>query len=373
MFDFRRVCCGPAFFLCALAFALSGSTKCWAQFETELVAEGLEHPWALAFLPESGYLVTERVGRLRKISPDGELSEPIAGLPDIFVKSQGGLMDLVLAPDFEQTRMIYFSYAVGTAEANTTELARATLDNESLRGFEVLFTAQPRRNRPVHYGGRILFLPDGSLLLTLGDGFDLREQAQNLGNHIGTIVRLLPNGDIPADNPFTDQPDALDAIYSYGHRNPQGIVVDPVNDIVWSHEHGPRGGDELNQIVAGENYGWPVATQGIDYSGALISPFENWSEARNPEWVWTPSIAPAGMALYLGTQFPEWNGDLLIASLAERSLRRVDLEADQVVGDSIVELDIDERLRDVRVGPDGGIYLLIDSAEGQIRRLRARP
>ncbi len=356
-----------------LILALFSSAAVSAQMKTEVLADGLEYPWALAFLPDGDLLVTERVGRLRRVSISGEVSAPIAGLPDILVKSQGGLMGLVLAPDFEASGWLYLSYATGQSDANATRLARARLAGDRLSDFEVLFTAEPLRNRPVHYGARMAFLPDGSLLLTLGDGFDLREQAQSLSSYTGSIVRLLPNGQIPDDNPFIGTPGALGAIYTYGHRNPQGLVVDTVTGTIWSHEHGPRGGDELNRLIAGENYGWPIATRGIDYSGARISPFETWPEAREPEWVWTPSIAPAGMAIYRGDAFTDWDGDLLIASLAERSLRRVDLDADRVVGDYLIELDIDERLRDVRVSPDGSILLLTDSAEGRILRLLPNP
>jgi glucose/arabinose dehydrogenase len=353
-----------------LALALLSSAAAGADYRTEVIAEGLEYPWALAFLPDGGYLVTERVGRLRRIAPDGQLSEPIAGLPDIFVKSQGGLMGLLLARDFETSGTLFLSYATGTAESNSTRLARARLIDGALRELEVIFTAEPNRDRPVHYGGRMDWLPDGSLLLTLGDGFDLREQAQNPANHIGTIVRLLPDGTPPADNPFVDSVAARSEIFSYGHRNPQGIVVDPISGTIWSHEHGPRGGDEINRLIAGENYGWPIATEGIDYSGARISPFESRPGLRDPEWVWTPSIAPAGLAIYRGDEFPDWNGDLLVASLAERSLRRVDLDGSEVVGDLRVDLDIDERLRDVRVSPSGGIFLLTDREDGQLLRLR---
>lgn len=279
-------------------------------------------------------------------------------------------MGLALAPDFEASAVLYLSYAVGTPEDNTTQLARARLVGDALVDLEVIFTAEPTRTRPVHYGGRMAWLADDTLLLTLGDGFDLREQAQNLGTHIGTIVRLRPDGSAPMDNPFVGSVAALDEIFSYGHRNPQGIVVDAASGTIWAHEHGPRGGDEINRLVAGENYGWPIATTGIDYSGARISPFESRPDMRDPEWVWTPSIAPAGLALYRGDEFPDWQGDLLVASLAERSLRRVDLNDNEVIADELIELDIDDRLRDVRVSPSGGVYLLTDREDGQLLRLR---
>jgi aldose sugar dehydrogenase len=352
----------------AVAIGLTGLSHA---FQIETVAEGLEHPWAIAFLPDGRMLVTERAGRLRVIDRDGQLlSEPVSGVPQALVRAQGGLMDIALDPDHETNGWIYLSLAHGNRRANTTRLVRGRLDGMEWIDNEVTFTATPTRNRPVHYGGRIAFLADGTLLLTLGDGFDDREQAQKLDSHTGTIIRIHPDGSIPSDNPFVGQPDALPEIYSYGHRNPQGIVSDLETGLVWSHEHGPRGGDELNLIEAGENYGWPVATHGIDYSGAQITPYSSRPGMKDPKIDWTPSIAPAGMSQYRGELFEGWHGDLLVASLVEQSIRRIRLDGQTVVSDDIVPLNIGQRLRDVRVGPDGAIYVLTDRSDGQVLRIR---
>ncbi len=340
-----------------------------AAFELETIAEGLEHPWALAFLPDGQMLVTERAGRLRRIDGEGLVSEPINSVPRAYVKSQGGLMDIALHPDYEENGWVYLTLAYGTSEANATRLVRGRIDSMTWVDNEVVFTARPTRDTPVHYGARMAFLPDGTLLLSIGDGFDYREQAQRLDSHTGSIVRLHDDGKIPGNNPFVRRENALPEIFSYGHRNPQGIVIDPNSGRIWSHEHGPRGGDELNLIERGVNYGWPIVTAGIDYSGARISPFTTRSGMRDPVLVWTPSIAPAGMAIYQGSVFPGWQGDLLIASLAERSLRRVALDGINIEEHELVELDLDERLRDVRVSPDGHIYLLTDSKNGRVLRL----
>ena len=351
----------------ALLISLSASLQ---GFQVETVADGLEHPWAIAFLPDGRKLVTERAGRLRLIDEDGELvSDPVSGVPQAFVRSQGGLMEVVLDPNHESNGWIYLSLAHGNGRANATRVVRGRLDGLRWIDNEVIFTATPTRNRPVHYGGRIAFMADGTLLLTLGDGFDAREQAQKLDSHTGTIVRIHRDGSVPTDNPFVDQPDALPEIYSYGHRNPQGIVFDHETGLVWSHEHGPKGGDELNLIRAGENYGWPVATHGIDYSGARITPYTSRPGMVDPLIDWTPSIAPAGMSQYRGELFADFDGDLLVASLVERSIRRIRLDGETVVTDEILPLEINRRLRDVRVGPDGAIYILTDHANGEILRI----
>lgn len=355
----------------AFFIALGLSVAAWpaGDFQVESVVSGLEHPWALAFLPDGRLLVTERPGRLRVVA-DGELIEaPVGGVPDAFVRGQGGLMDVALDPRYEETGWIYLTLAYGESGASTTRLVRGRLRDMRWVDSEVLFTAEPFRQRPVHYGGRIAFLGDGTLLLTLGDGFDDREQAQELGNHIGAIVRLNRDGSVPADNPFVGRDGALAAIYSYGHRNPQGIVHDPVADTTWAHEHGPRGGDELNRIEPGGNYGWPVATTGIDYSGARISPFTEQPGMRSPELEWTPSIAPAGMSQYRGALFADWDGDLLVASLVEQTIRRIDLDGMEVRGQSTLALDLGQRLRDIRVGPDGALYILTDQENGELLRI----
>ncbi len=353
--------------LTILLIVANGSTA--YAFDIETVAEGLEHPWSIAFLPDGRMLVTERAGRLRVIADNRLLDQPVSGVPGSFVHSQGGLMDIALAPDFETSGWIYLTQAVGDRRANTTRVVRGRLDGMNWVDNQNVFTAQPNRDRPVHYGGRMAFLADGTFLLTLGDGFDDREQAQKLDTHTGTIVRLHPDGSVPTDNPFVNQSDGRPEIYSYGHRNPQGIVFDPETGLVWSHEHGPRGGDELNLIRAGENYGWPVATHGVDYSGAKVTPYTSRPGMVDPKIDWTPSIAPAGMSQYRGALFAGWEGDLLVASLVERSIRRIQLDNDQVISDEIVPLDIDRRLREIQVGPDGALYILTDHADGQVLRV----
>ncbi len=350
--------------------ALTSGLASAQAYQIETVASGLEHPWSIAWLPEGTALVTERAGRLRLLR-DGQLAEePVAGLPEVYAASQGGLFEALPDPDFADNQLVYISFAHGTPEANATRVIRARLEGMRLVDRDVLFTAAPPKDTPVHYGGRMTFLPDGTLLIGLGDGFDFREQAQLLDNHFGKIVRIDTDGSVPSDNPFVDTEGALPEIYSYGHRNVQGLLYDAETGIVWQHEHGPRGGDEINRIRPGENYGWPVATHGIDYSGAMISPYESRPGMVDPELVWTPSIAPAGMTIYRGDLFPQWAGDLFVSALAGRYLRRVEL-VDGSIGDQHVMLaERDERLRDVRTGPDGALYVLVDAADGKILRIR---
>ncbi|TVS11115.1 MAG: PQQ-dependent sugar dehydrogenase [Wenzhouxiangella sp.] len=338
-------------------------------YRVEALAEGLEHPWALVWLNEDRILISERAGRLRVFEHGALRPDPVADVPASFVRAQGGLQDLVLHPDHAENGWIYLSLAHGDAAANATRVVRGRLDGNRWIDNEVIFTAAPTKATAVHYGARMAFMNDGTLLVSVGDGFDLREQAQRLDSHIGSIVRITDSGQVPPDNPFIDRPDALPEIYSYGHRNVQGLVVDPATGLVWSHEHGPRGGDELNLIRPGRNYGWPVATHGIDYSGARITPYTSRPGMEDPLIDWTPSIAPAGMSQYRGELFPDWHGDLLVASLAERSLRRVRIDGEQALGDEIIPLGLDRRLRDVQIGPDGALYLLTDEANGALLRV----
>lgn len=334
-------------------------------YTISVVADGLQYPWSLAFLPDGRLLVTERSGQLRLVDNQG-LSAPLTGVPEVFAKSQGGLFDVVLHPDYRENGWIYLSYAHGNNNANATRLARARLKGSALVDLEVLFTATPWKDTPVHYGGRFAFLGDNTLLLGIGDGFDYREMAQYNTSHLGTMVRLHDDGSIPADNPFIDDSDSLDAIWSYGHRNPQAIVYDQESGAVIAHEHGPAGGDELNIIERGMNYGWPIATYGRDYSGAAISPFSEYAGTRQPLLHWTPSIAPSGMALVRGAAFPALDGDLLIATLRAREVRRIHRQADQTIIQQSLFREIGQRIRDVRVAPDGSLYLLTDSNNGQI-------
>ena len=342
-----------------------------ADYRVETLAEGLEHPWSIVFLPDGTRLVTERPGRLRVIDRDGRLQQaPVHGLPDdIHTGGQAGLMDLALAPDFAGSRQVFLTYACGTHSRNHLCLGRGRFEGGRLAGFEELFRTRPGKKGNVHYGGRLAFLPDDTLLLTTGDGFDYREQAQNTANHLGAVLRLNQEGAAPGDNPFVDDPDAADAIYSYGHRNPQGIVRDPETGRVYINEHGPRGGDEINILEPGANYGWPVVTRGVDYTGALVTPFTQKAGMVDAILNWTPSIAPSGLTLYDGDLFPHWQGDLFSGALAARKVQRVRLEGGEVVGqDSLLE-GPGRRIRDVRTAPDGALVLLTDHADGEILRL----
>lgn len=353
-----------------LALGLCVGALAHADYRIETVTGGLEHPWSLAFLPDGRMLVTERVGRLRLIDAQGKLqAEPISGLPAPFVATQAGLMEVALDPEFASDPWIYLSYAHGSIDANNTRLARAHLVDGELRDLEVLFTAQPAKAGASHYGGRIAFLPDDTLVLTLGDGFDWREQAQNPANHLGKTVRLNRDGSIPEDNPLRGQAGAAEEIYSLGHRNVQGIVYDGKRKRLYSHEHGPKGGDELNLIQAGGNYGWPLTSFGVDYTGAMVTPFTELPGYLSPQLHWTPSVAPSGLALYTGDRFPQWKGDLFVSTLAEQSVRRVRLVKGRLAGEDILFQELEERIRGVYNGPDGALYLLTDSAEGRLLRV----
>lgn len=351
-------------------------------YHIETLAEGLNHPWAVAFLPGEKMLITERGGTLKLYQP-AQPMRTIDGVPPAFVSGQAGLFDVLPAEDFARSRTIYLSLAHGDERANHARIVAAELHGERLHNVRELFTSQPAKRGSAHYGARMAWLPDGTLVMGLGDGFDYREQAQRLDSHLGKIIRITADGSIPADNPFADQPEALPEIYSLGHRNVQGLVVDAARGLLWAHEHGPRGGDELNLIEPGGNYGWPLATHGVDYTGARISPYRELPGLVPPRLVWTPSIAPAGLALYEGELFPGWQGSLLVAALAERSVRRVTLgadstfdhngiehkDADEGTGQELLFTELGERLRDVRVGPEGALYLLTDSAEGRLLRI----
>lgn len=341
-------------------------------YHIDTIAEGLEHPWSLAFLPDGRMLVTERPGRLRLLTAQGDTQvASLSGLPPVYASGQAGLFDVLPSPQFEQNEQIFLSYACGNHSANHTCIAYGTLTERGLEDVEEIFRVDPAKRGDAHYGGRLAWLPDGTLIVTLGDGFDYREQAQNLGNHIGSIVRIHPDGSVPDDNPFIGHADVRPEIYSYGHRNIQGLVVDEQNQRLIAHEHGPRGGDELNLITAGANFGWPIATGGLDYTGARITPFNQYPGTIPPLLEWTPSIAPSGMALYTGELFPEWRGDLLVGALVDKEVRRVRLSADATHAEDVESLfgELEERIRDVRVGPEGAIYLLTDNPEGRVLKV----
>jgi len=341
-----------------------------ADFVVETVAGGLEYPWSIAFLPSGEMLVTEREGRLRVIDADGLREAPVSGLPDdLLVERQGGLLDVALAPDFATSRMVYFSYAEGTADDNNTALARATLSEDltALENVEDIFHVNFDKAGGFHFGGRILFNTDGTLFLTLGDGGNYQDQAQNPENHLGAVVRLNLDGSVPADNPMIEN--AAPGVYSYGHRNAQGIARNPITGSVWELEHGARGGDEINILDAGANYGWPEITYGINYDGTIITEEREREGLAQPIWYWNPSIAPSGMMFYTGDSFEHWQGDLFVSALAGSKIERLEVDGNRVISVEPLLEDLGQRFRDVRTGPDGAIYTLTDDFEGSVLRL----
>jgi glucose/arabinose dehydrogenase len=342
-------------------------------YRVDTVAEGLEHPWSLAFLPDGRLLVTERPGRLRVIEPgpDGRphlRPEPVAGVPPVLARGQAGLFDILLDPDFANNRRLLLSFAHGTPAANHLRLVSARFDGQQLQDLRPVFTSQPAKRDTQHFGGRMAWLPDGTLLVGMGDGNLERTDAQRLHTHLGKFLRIHPDGRVPADNPFVNRDGARPEIYSFGHRNPQGVVV--VNGVAYAHEHGARGGDELNRLAPAANYGWPVTTGGVDYTWARITPYRSLPGITPPLTEWTPSIAPAGLAWYDGALFPAWRGSLLAAALAERSVRRLPMGDNGIPGpQDVLFKELGERIRDVRVGPDGAVYLLTDNAQGRVLRV----
>lgn len=336
------------------------------------VAEGLEHPWGLAFLPDGRALVTERPGRLRLLGTDGRLSAPLAGVPPVRAVGQGGLLDVALDPDFAQNGLVYLSYSEpGEGDTSGTSVARARLQGESLQDLEVIFRQRNKLDSKHHYGSRLVFARDGHLFVTLGDRGSQRDSAQDLATHFGKVVRIRPDGGVPEDNPYLGREGALPETFSLGHRNVQGADLHPVTGELWGAEFGPRGGDEVNRIQAGLNYGWPVITYGREYYGPSIGEGTEKAGMEQPVYHWVPSVSPSGIAFYTGDLIEAWKGQLLLATLSEQALIRL-----QVSGDNRVvreeRIDLGERLRHVRQGPDGAIYLLTDSGTAS-RILRLAP
>nr|WP_324734622.1 PQQ-dependent sugar dehydrogenase [Pseudomonas sp. IT1137] len=344
---------------------------------SQLVA-GLEHPWSMAFLPErQGLLVTERPGRLRLVDLQGGLSEPIGGVPAVYARGQGGLLDVALSPEFAQDRLVYLSYAeAGDGEYSGTAVGRArlSLDKRKLEGFEVIFRQLPKLSSGAHFGSRLVFDRDGYLFVALGEN-NQRSTAQNLDKLQGKVVRLHPDGKVPADNPFVGQPGVRAEIWSYGHRNQQGAALNPQTGQLWTHEHGPRGGDEINIPQAGKNYGWPLATHGVNYSFLAIPEAQGKAVAGTepPHYVWEKSPAISGMAFYDSERFAAWRGNLFIGALAGQALIRLELRGDQVVHEERLLEQLDARIRDVRQGPDGYLYVLTDARSGELLRLALQP
>lgn len=340
-------------------------------YRTVTVAKGLEHPWGMAFLPDGRILVTERPGRLRIVSLKGDISPPLRGLPKITALGQGGLLDVALHPDFKSNRLVYFSFSEPGAGGLGTAVARGRLEGNALLEVQTIFRQKPKLEGGFHFGSRLVFAPDGTLYISMGDRGRM-ERAQDTGNHQGTIARVNDDGSIPKDNPFVGRADALPEIYTYGNRNVQGMALNPRTGIVWAQEHGPKGGDEVNILKSGANYGWPAITCGTDYDGTAISDLTAKQGMEQPVLHWTPSIAPSGMAFYEGDKFPHWKGDLFVGALKDRHLRRIDLDGDKVVRQEILLKELRARIRDVRSGPDGFLWVLTDAPDGKLIRIEPK-
>jgi glucose/arabinose dehydrogenase len=354
----------------------------WAQDESPLIRsekqsfrvvtllKGLENPWSVAFLPDGRMLITEKAGRLRLVSQDFKLDpKPLDGLPEVIVNGQGGLFDVVLHPQFAQNAWIYWAYNAPGPGGWGTALARGKLQGQRMTDVQVLFSMQPKTRSGFHFGGRIVFDKAGMLYLTLGDRGD-KDRAQKLNDHAGSVIRLHDDGRVPDDNPFVKRPGALAEKWTLGHRNMQGAALHPQTGELWTHEHGPQGGDEVNVIRPGLNYGWPIITYGVNYGvGTKIGEGQAKLGMVQPLQVWVPSIAPSGMAFVSGSQFPQWQGNLLVGALRDQMLVRLTLEGEKVLSEERLFQGQFGRIRDVRIGPDGLVYLLTDEAQGAMLRL----
>ena len=343
---------------------------------TELVA-GLEHPWALAFPPEGGMLVTERPGRLRRIGADGQVSKPISGLPDIFVDGQAGLLDIALSPDFARDQTLFLSFAEPNLRGNKagTAVLRARLQGEALVETKVIYRQEPKSSHGTHVGSRLVFDDAGHLFVTQGDSRVAAVAAQELDKLQGKLVRIWPDGRIPEDNPFVARDGARAEIWSYGHRNMQGAAINPIDRKLWTSEHGPLGGDEINLPQPGRNYGWPIITDGKDYSGGPVpgSIGDSAPGMERPHHVWAVSPGLSGMAFYTGGLFPHWKGNLFLGALASSNLIRLELDGDRVVHEERLLVERQQRIRDVRQGPDGALYVLTDAVNGQLLKITPTP
>lgn len=345
-----------------------------------VLIRNLDHPWGMAWLPDGSLLITERAGRLR-LFRNGQLEPtPIAGVPPVLASGQGGLLDIVLHPQFAQNRFVYLTYAHGTREANRTRVARAVFDGNQLTDVRVIFEVSQAKSGGQHFGSRIVWLPDSTMLVAIGDGGNppvelegdlIRKQAQNLRSNLGKIIRLNDDGSVPSDNPFVNRSDADPKVWSYGHRNIQGLAFDPATNQVWATEHGARAGDELNRVEAGKNYGWPIVTFSREYSGGEITQERSRPNMVDPKLVWRDTIAPSGLTFYTGDRIPAWRGNLFAGGLVSGNVRRLTINpAGEVINEQVI--DIGQRVRDVRQGPDGFLYVLTDgSGNGQLIRLES--
>jgi glucose/arabinose dehydrogenase len=334
----------------------------------ETVAGGLSHPWAIAFLPDGSMLVTEREGRLRRVGRDGQLSAPLAGVPAVFAQGQGGLLDVAIEPAFADSRMVYLSYAEPGEGGAGTAVARGQLNaaQTALENVQVIFRQQPKVSGGGHFGSRLVLARDGTLFVTMGERFKF-EPAQDLNSHLGKIVRINRDGSVPRDNPFVGRSDARPEIWSYGHRNSQGAALNPRTGVLWEIEHGPRGGDEVNIPEAGKNYGWPLVSWGVHYNGRAIPKPPTRPDLAQPIYYWDPVISPSGMAFYTADAFPAWRGNLLLGGLSSLAVTRLTLDGDRVTAEE--RIPIGARVRDVRQGPDGAVYVLTDESDGALLRL----
>jgi glucose/arabinose dehydrogenase len=371
----KRQQAAPPAFLALAAFVLISQQGLAAgraigteagRIKVETVVNGLDHPWGLAFLPDGRILVTERPGQLRLVSKDGGLSEPLAGVPKVFAKGQGGLLDVVLDPDFKANRLVYLSYAEPGEGGASTAVARGKLTDDGLKDVEIIFRQVPKVNGGNHFGSRLAFAPDGKLFVTLGERFQFTP-AQDLSNDLGKIVRLNPDGSVPTDNPFVGRNDARPEIWSYGHRNPQGVAIHPKTGKLWESEFGPMDGDELNIPEAGANYGWPVVSWGKHYDGRSIPEPPTQPEFADAIYHWTPVISPSGMTFYTGEAIPGWRDNLLIGGLSSEAIVRLTLDGESVTAEERILMGT--RIRDVAQAPDGSVYALTDEDNGKILRL----
>lgn len=354
----------------ATLVGLLSSTACAqpnsSEVRVDTVASGLEHPWALAFLPDGRMLVTERPGRLRIVGPEGALSKPLGGVPEVFAEGQGGLLDVALDPDFASTRWVYLSYAEPGPDGASTAVARGRLEGEQLQELQIIFRMEPKVDGPNHFGSRLVFAPDGTLFIGLGERFKF-DPAQDLTTHLGKVVRIHPDGSVPDDNPFVGRDNARPEIWSYGHRNIQAAAIHPRTGALWVIEHGPAGGDEINIAEAGHNYGWPLVSWGNHYEGGKIPDPDTRPDLAQAILQWTPVIAPSGMVFYSGDLFTDWQGDILVGGLRTQTLVRVNQDGRRA--EEVARIDIGRRVRDVAQGPDGAVYLVTDHGRGEVLRL----